>query len=193
VRTGRRGLEPGQEPGQRLIGHGQFEVLDVSARRQAKAVGLRLDRYLDDDAASAERRGLRRAGRPAGDHMKRAPVENVLRPQQHAERAVPAQRVMLVGKHAEAPAARAPRLAQGALDGPAASLKQVAAGGEDDGSEDNEHQDGGKQPYRVRQRAHHLSNPPCEDEDPGPRHPYRRPQGRGMPTAVTRALVSTAA
>jgi hypothetical protein len=51
---------------------------------------------------------------------------------------------VLVGKHAEAPPARACGLAQRALDGPAAALKEVAAGREDHGGEDNEHQDSGE-------------------------------------------------
>jgi cob(I)alamin adenosyltransferase len=149
VRTGRRSLKPGQEPGQRLVGHRQLDVLDVRARGQAQAVGLRLDRDLDDDAVRAEGRRLPRAGRPASDYLQRAPVEDVLRPQQHTERTVPAQRVMLVGKHAEAPRARARGLAQRALDRPAAALEEVAAGRENDSGEDDEHQDGGEQPYRV--------------------------------------------
>jgi hypothetical protein len=40
--------------------------------------------------------------------------------------------------------------AQRALDRPAAALEQEAAAGEQDGGDHQEHQERGKQPYRVR-------------------------------------------
>jgi hypothetical protein len=117
--------------------------------------GRRRDGYLDDDAVRAEGDSLRWLRGTAGYHAQRAPVELVLGTQAHAERAVPAQRVMLIGQHAQPPGAGARRATQGALDGPAAALKKVAAGREDGGGEENEHQDGGEDPYRVRQRSPH--------------------------------------
>jgi hypothetical protein len=45
---------------------------------------------------------------------------------------------MLVGQHAEAPRTRPGGPAQGALDGPAAALKQEAAGSEGGGGEDDQ-------------------------------------------------------
>jgi cob(I)alamin adenosyltransferase len=152
VGSGRRGLQPRQEPGQRLVGHGQ---LDVLAGRRAGVIGRGRGGNLDDDPVRAEGDRVGRVRRTAGDHAERAPVEDVLGPEQHAERAVPAQRVVLVGQHAKAPRARPGGPAQGALNGPAAPLEEVAAGGEGGGGEQDQHKDGGEDPYRVRQRSPH--------------------------------------
>jgi hypothetical protein len=77
----------------------------VLAVQRAGTVGRRLGGHLDDDPVGADGDRLRRFGRTAGDHTERAPVEDVLGPQQQPERAVPAQRVVLVGQHAEPPRA----------------------------------------------------------------------------------------
>jgi hypothetical protein len=122
----------------------------VLAGQRARPVGRRLGGNLDDDPVGAESARLRRLGRTAGDHTERAPVEDVLGPEQQAERAVPAQRVMLVGQHAETPRARPGGQAQGTLDGPAAALEEVAAGREGGGGEDDQHQDNDEDPPRVR-------------------------------------------
>jgi hypothetical protein len=77
----------------------------VLAVQRAGTVSRRLGRHLDNDPVGADGGCLRRFGRTAGDHTERAPVEDVLGPQQQPERAVPAQRVVLVGQHAEPPRA----------------------------------------------------------------------------------------
>jgi hypothetical protein len=137
----------------------------VAAVGRAGRVGRRLGGHLHHDPADAERRELGLVGRATGDHGQRPALEDLLRAEQHAERAVPVQLVTLIGQHAEPPAAvpeavpgqadvigvaGGVQAAQRALDRPAAPLEQVAAGGEDDGGDDEDHQERGKEPHRVR-------------------------------------------
>ncbi len=62
----------------------------------------------------------------------------MLRTEQEAEGAVPGKRITRVRKNAQPPGAGCGGLAQGALDGPAAALKEIAAGREQGGGEDDE-------------------------------------------------------
>jgi hypothetical protein len=76
-------------------------------------------------------------------------VEDVLRPEQHAKRVVPAQFVPLIGGDPEAPAALARRSAKAAFDGPAAPFQQVAAGRQHNGGENDEQEEDGEEPNGV--------------------------------------------
>jgi hypothetical protein len=137
VRAGRGCLEPGEEAGEGLLGHREFDV------------GVVAGAYLDDDAVRAKRRGLGQVGRTASDHRQRPAVEDLIRAEQHAQGAVPAELVALVGQDAETPVG-ARGQAQAALDGAAAPLKQVAAGCQGGRGEHDERQDDGEDPHRVR-------------------------------------------
>jgi len=170
VRAGGRCLQPGQEAGEGRIGHGELPAAAVRRAGRAGRVGRPLGGDLHHDPIRAERRDLGLVGRATGDHGQRPALEDLLRAEQHAKRAVPEQLVTLIGEHAEAPAAVPEAVPgqpdvvglaghvqppQGALDGPAAPLEQEAAGGEQDGGGHQKHQERGEEPHRVRQRSPH--------------------------------------
>jgi hypothetical protein len=69
--------------------------------------------------------------------------------QGHAEGAMPEQLIALIRGHPKAPRATAGWAAQAALDGAAAALKPVPAGGQDRGGDHDEGKEAGEEPRCV--------------------------------------------
>jgi hypothetical protein len=139
VRAGRRGLQPGEQAGER--GFAQPQLHRVAVGQLA----------FHNDAASAQRGGFRGVGRAARDHRQVTSAERLVRALRDAEGVIPAEFVQLVGSHAQAPRACPP--AQRAFDRAAAALEQEPASGQKRRGRDEDHQERAEQPGHIeRQR-----------------------------------------
>jgi len=149
VAAGRSGFEPGDKAGDCLDAHGEIDL--------GPGLGA-----LEDDVAAHDRQRLGVLRLAPTDDLEPLPRQHLLRPQRHAEDAVPLDLVTRVARDAERPAL-AEQLslqAQAAVEAAAALHHPAAEGDEDDddqqGDRDRaEHLDRGQQhagSWRVARR-----------------------------------------
>jgi len=136
VRAGGRGLEPGEQAGERFVQQGQ---LDRAFAHPA----------LGHDHAVAEAGRLGRGGQAAGQHGQVPPGKD-LRSHGQPEDGEPPQLFPPVGRHAEAPAPA--RLAQAALHRAAAALEQEPARGDRGGGQDRRDEQDSEEPGGIKRQ-----------------------------------------